>query len=521
MKLGRPVAKTNLIAALVWIVLALAASCSTGAMNYLRLSGSFDADARTLHRILSQRADQHDAHLTSLAALLASPDESFKTLRAVSDAVMRFYPRIKAIEVVTVGSRPNVIFTTRSSESTLTNTGEIASLGRELKPGQTALISSGGETYQLVKGLPESNAQTRVLVMAIDARRLADPEVMPAGDVELILKGPMGGEIVRIGDLAHSVLSAPAFKFEKALGSASQPLLLTLARRPPILEVLPPTALVMAIAAAGFCVLLGLFIMRERRTAREARESASFHEQETRLAHAMRVNTVGEMASGIAHELTQPLTAILSQSQAGLRLARGSAPDHQAIIGVLDANARLAKRAGDILARLRAYVSNKPPASELTNINEAVREAVEMVREDLARRGVDVALDLSNQAPVTLIDRVCLEQVVHNLVRNGADAVERLPAERRVVTIVTATEGDAALICVEDSGAGISSESLHRVFEPFFTTKSDGMGLGLSICERLVEAHGGRIAVANRPSGGAAFTVRLPLAVPGVKGAAA
>jgi C4-dicarboxylate-specific signal transduction histidine kinase len=288
-----------------------------------------------------------------------------------------------------------------------------------------------------------------------------------------------------------------------------------------MLEILPPIALAMAAAGAAVCVLLGLLVMRERRAAREARERASFHEQEARLAHAMRVNTVGEMASGIAHELTQPLTAILSQSQAGARLARASAPDREAIIGVLDANARLAKRAGDILSRLRAYVSNKAPVSEATDLNEAVSEAVEMVRDDLSRRGVTLVLDLSNEAPVTLIDRVCLEQVVHNLVRNAADAVEHLQEESRVVTIVTAKERDAALISVQDSGAGISADSLPRVFEPFFTTKGEGMGLGLSICERLVEAHGGQISVANRPSGGAAFTVRLPLSMPVTKGAAA
>jgi two-component system sensor kinase FixL len=522
MRLRRTPAKTRLAAALVWIVLALAAASSAAALNYYRLSGFFDADARTLHRILSQRADQHDAHLTSLAALLASPDESFKTLRAVAEAVLRFYPRIKAIEVLTIGNRPEVTFTTRSAEPTLTNMGEIASLGRALLPGQTALASGGGsETYQLVKGLPESNAQKRVLVMSVDARRLADPEGMPTHEVELILKSPSGVDIVRTGKPAPASLSGPAFEFEKVLGSLSQPLLLTITRRPPMLEILPPIALAMAAAGAAVCVLLGLLVMRERRAAREARERASFHEQEARLAHAMRVNTVGEMASGIAHELTQPLTAILSQSQAGARLARASAPDREAIIGVLDANARLAKRAGDILSRLRAYVSNKAPVSEATDLNEAVSEAVEMVRDDLSRRGVTLVLDLSNEAPVTLIDRVCLEQVVHNLVRNAADAVEHLQEESRVVTIVTAKERDAALISVQDSGAGISADSLPRVFEPFFTTKGEGMGLGLSICERLVEAHGGQISVANRPSGGAAFTVRLPLSMPVTKGAAA
>jgi C4-dicarboxylate-specific signal transduction histidine kinase len=312
----------------------------------------------------------------------------------------------------------------------------------------------------------------------------------------------------------------PSLTFEKELGSRSQPLLLQVARRPDFWELLPPLPLALVAAATGIGVLLGGFVLRERRAAREARERASFHEHQARLAHAMRVNTVGEMASGIAHELTQPLTAILSRSQAGLRLARSPAPNPGEIIIALDANVRLAKRAGDILARLRAYVSNSAPAPEPASLNQLVRNVAELVQGDLERRGIGLELGLDLEDPVCVVDRVSIEQVVHNLVRNAADAVETLPQDQRTVAVATGLEDGAATIVVRDQGPGIAPADLPRLFEPFFTTKPNGMGLGLPLCERLVEAFGGRITAANVPEGGAVFTVRLPLLAEGRKEAA-
>ena len=129
---------------------------------------------------------------------------------------------------------------------------------------------------------------------------------------------------------------------------------------------------------------------------------------------------------------------------------------------------------------------------------------------DLERRGVALELDLAPGNPVCMVDRVSVEQVVHNLVRNAADAVEVLPQERRTVTITTTAGGDMAVIAVRDRGPGIAAVDLPRLFEPFFTTKPGGMGLGLPLCERIVEAFGGRITAANAPEGGAVFTIRLP-----------
>lgn len=496
----------------VWVTLTVAAVATVGAANFARLRNDFEAEARTLHRVISQRADQHDAHLTSLAAVLASPEHSLATFRAVTEAVLRFYPRIAAVDVVNLTPAPDLVFTTRDLRSSRLGTDKLGSAAANLSAGQTIVIADpGGGTYHLVKRLPETTTQADILVMTIDAMRLMDPEAdLPTG-MRLSLRDPSGREIVQRDIPPPLGATMPVLAFEKELGSRSQPLLLQISRSPTINELLSPMAIALAAALTGIGVLLASFVLRERRAAHEARERASLHEHQARLAHAMRVNTVGEMASGIAHELTQPLTAILSNSQAGLRLAHSPSPDPGEIVGVLDANVRMAKRAGDILSRLRAYVSNSGPVPEKTSLNQLVRNVAELVWSDLGRRGVALNLDLDPGDPFSMIDRVSIEQVVHNLVRNAADASESLPQERRAVTVATLFEGGTAEIKVSDNGFGISPADLPRLFEPFFTTKPDGMGLGLSLCERLVEAFGGQIAAANALDGGAVFTIRLPL----------
>jgi signal transduction histidine kinase len=489
-----------------WLGLTSAAAASVAAYNHKLIADTFQAEARTLHRVVSQRADQHDAHLTSLAAILAGPEQSTATLRAVAEAVLRFYPRITSIDVISFEPTAKVAFTTREVGLRTREPYEVVRLAEGLQPGQAIVApGGGGGDYDLVKRVPSG-----ALVMSVNGGRLIEPEVGPPPDTTTLLSDHSGREIVRVARHEPAKNFLPVLLFEKELGSRSQPLLLTVTRQPTVAEVLPLLTTLLIATGAGACVLLGAFVLRERRAALAARQRASILAHEARLSHAMRINMVGEMASGIAHELTQPLTAILSQSQAGLRLAHASAVP-QEIAGVLEANARLAKRAGDILARLRAYVSNKALAPEPVALNGLVQDVVELARADLEQREIAPDLALSPDDPVSLVDRVAIEQVLHNLLRNAADAVESGPGGVRAIHIATATEGGQAVITVRDGGPGISPEHLPRLFEPFFTTKEGGMGLGLPLSERLVESFGGQITAANHPEGGAEFRIRLPL----------
>lgn len=490
---------------LVWLLVTAVASALFGVFNLSRLGEAFDAEARTLHRVISQRADQHDALLTSLAAVAGNAEAGDSSMRPVSEAMLRFYPRIEAIDVVTFAPAPRLVFTTRETGPGPQDPALLAAALAPLQPGQSVVRSAGeAGDYALVKRVP-----TGGVVMTIDARRLAEPDVPLEPGLVLLLAAPDGQPIARIGEEpARGPL--PAFAFAKELGSRSQPLGLSLRRQPALGEALPLPGLLIVAGVAGLGVLLGAYLLRERRAAREARQRAAFHAQDARFAHAARVNMVGEMASGIVHELTQPLTAILSQSQAGLRLAR--AQDAPAdILGVLEANARGAKRAGDILARLRDYIANRVPEPRPTALNDLVREVAELAKADLDRKGVTLTLQLAEAEPRALVDRVSIEQVVHNLLTNAVDAVEALPEPRRAIVVTTGAAEGASFITVRDQGEGIPPENLPRLFEPFFTTKAGGgLGLGLPLCERLVERFGGQVSAANDPAGGALFTIRLP-----------
>lgn len=501
----KPLRPFVLATIVVWLVVAAAAATMFGIFNLSRLGDAFDAEARMLHRVISQRVDQHDALLTSLAAVAGNADGADLSLRPVSEAILRFYPRIKAIDVVALTPAPLLFFTTRETGPGPQDPALVAAALAPLPPGQSVVRSAGEEgDYAIIKRIP-----TGGVVITIDARRLAEPDVPLEPGLVLLLVAPDGQSIAQIGD--EPVGGAlPAFTFAKELGSRSQPLSLSIRRQPNLDEVLPPMGLLLIAGAAGVAVLLGAYLLRERRAAREARERAAFHAQDARFAHAARVNMVGEMASGIVHELTQPLTAILSQSQAGLRLAR--AQDASAdILGVLEANARGAKRAGDILARLRDYIANRAPEPRPTPLNGLVREVAELAKADLDRKGVTLTLQLAEEEPRALVDRVSIEQVVHNLLTNAVDAVEALPEPRRSIVVTTGAADGAAFITVRDQGEGIPPENLPRLFEPFFTTKDGGgLGLGLPLCERLVERFGGQVSAANDPAGGAFFTIRLP-----------
>lgn len=482
--------------------------------SYSQLSNSFEAEAQTLHRVVSQRVDQHDAFLTSFSAVLASPDAPVPVARAVAEAVQRFYRRITAVDAIALGSVPRLVFTTQEAFSGGLAPGTIADAVRPLAPGQSGLVTPGcGERghYTLVKRLPPAAAGADALAMRVDARRLAEPETPLAQGTGLALRDPQGRPCLEGQEGEARASGLPPFVFEKPLGSRSQPLVLRLTRAPSLAELFSPASLLLVWLGGTAVVGVTVLVLRARRLALEAVQRAQLGEHEVRLAHAMRVNAVGEMASGIAHELAQPLTAVLSQSQAGLRLARAAPGTPEAVTGVLEANVRHAKRAGAILSRLSAYVSRREPQARPMMVNACAQGVAELVRRDLDERGISLVLELSVAEPWCLADPISIEQVVHNLVRNAAEAVRDLPEGRRVIRVATSAEGREAVIRVVDAGKGIAPEHLARVFEPFFTTRPDGMGLGLPLCERLVEAAGGRIVAESLRGAGTMLTVWLPL----------
>ncbi|MEX2479477.1 MAG: PAS domain S-box protein [Gammaproteobacteria bacterium] len=262
-----------------------------------------------------------------------------------------------------------------------------------------------------------------------------------------------------------------------------------------------------AVAVAGDgSLVIGQILDRSEqfRTERESRDMAE------RLAQVGRVTTLGEMASAIAHEINQPLTAISAYAQACRRLFEQPAPDQYLLRETLEAITSQALRAGDVVRRIRGFVTHHDSARESVDINDVVRAALEFADFDLRAHAVEVKADLAARLPPVLVDPIQIQQVCLNLIRNAIDAMaETAPAVRRL-SFTTHARGDTVLVHCNDSGPGVAAEMRERLFEPFQTNKAEGMGMGLSISTSIVNAHGGSLRYVDEPAGGGTFTLVLP-----------
>jgi two-component system sensor kinase FixL len=240
------------------------------------------------------------------------------------------------------------------------------------------------------------------------------------------------------------------------------------------------------------------------------RAAAHLDQLRSELFHVSRLASMGQMASTLAHELNQPLTAVASYVAGLRRLAADGMTDAQLFQQIAGKAIDQATRAAEIVRRLRAFISRGETERRPGDVNEVVREAIDLGLGDVRQHGVEPTLRLAPDLPKVLIDRIQIEQVVVNLVRNAVEALQQ--SSRRDLRVETSPSEGMVVIRVTDSGPGISPEIADRLFEPFATTKSTGIGVGLSICRQIVGAHGGRLWVeANQPQG-AIFSVTLPAA---------
>ena len=228
-------------------------------------------------------------------------------------------------------------------------------------------------------------------------------------------------------------------------------------------------------------------------------------------SYEYRVAQTGAIAASLAHELNQPLAAILSNAQAGSRLMSGTTPDLQEIREILEDIARDDKRAASVIAGLRSMLRRKETYRESLDLAKATREVLVLAHSELLARDVDVELEAEPDVRVSA-DSAQIQQVVLNLVMNAIEAMEDQPAERRRlgISLAATPEGDA-LLTVRDWGTGIPDDQHSKLFEAFWTTKPHGMGIGLPICRSIIESHGGRMWFTNNDDHGVSFFVSLPL----------
>jgi two-component system sensor kinase FixL len=243
----------------------------------------------------------------------------------------------------------------------------------------------------------------------------------------------------------------------------------------------------------------------------ERRSQSRIAELQAELLHVARLSTMGQMASAIAHELNQPLTAVGNYAGALARLLAGANADIERAREIVERIRRQTSRAGEVIRRLRDHVAKRNTTRLREDINAVVKEAVELGLVGLQHQGVRTVLQLDAAVGSALIDRIQLGQVMINLVRNAVEAMA--DSETRELVVSTQPADGAVEIVVADSGPGIAPEVAERLFQPFVTSKATGLGLGLSICREIVEAHGGTLKAAAGATGGTAFTVRLPAAV--------
>jgi len=243
----------------------------------------------------------------------------------------------------------------------------------------------------------------------------------------------------------------------------------------------------------------------------EGRRSAEAESRVLRehLAHAGRVSMLGELAASLAHELNQPLTAIYTNVQAAERFLDRKRPALGEALGALHDLGQDCRRAGEVLGRLRQMFRRHETERVPLAVGPLIENVLRLLYEDAVGRGVDVVLDVPRDLPLVNGDRVQLEQVVMNLLVNAFDAVMGMDRPREVTLRAAATDGFLGL-SILDTGPGIPPNDLDRIFEPFFTRKPNGMGMGLSICRTIIEAHGGRIGARNGRERGSVFELSLP-----------
>ncbi|ADE14594.1 PAS sensor protein [Nitrosococcus halophilus Nc 4] len=266
------------------------------------------------------------------------------------------------------------------------------------------------------------------------------------------------------------------------------------------------TALLDSSGALEYVICTGIDITEQRQAEDLAKQRL------LELAHISRLSTLGEMAAEIAHELNQPLGAITTYSDICLRTLEPHSPESQPLRDILEEIAMQAERAGKIIRHLRNFVRKKEQQRVPVEINELVREAVNIMQVEARWQNIAIELALQTPLPSVTADNLLLQQVLLNLVRNAFDAMITAQYTERKLKIQTLWVGETAIeVLVQDTGPGLSDNLKQKIFEPFFTTKQEGMGMGLSICQSIIEAHSGQLWATSNGHRGTTFQFRLPI----------
>ena len=476
---------------LAWVVVTLAGAAALGRLELTDLRDGFDTNARIMHRLLSQRVVQHDAILATLALLQTGPDGPADA--APEQRLPALYPQILSVQ-------------RRDRRAGWTDpvlaAAEIAS--RTQKRAVLGTVDFAAGRYQLLlAALPASYALT------IDLRAMvpwAEWPLPPAtSPVRVALEQAGQSFVLQPGQPASG---GWRFEFHKHLAADSQPF-----------DVVVTQTVGWKALPWGRIILWALFVaavLASLRHGLRQRAARSRAEELLRLGQVARLNTLGELAAGMAHELNQPLTAVMANTQAARRLLDEDPPELATARGAMAQAVEQARRASDVVGRLRRVVERPDLAgqTQAVNLAEAVRRALYLLEPECQRRGVTAVVHATEGVTVRA-EPVALDQIVHNLLMNALQALEKAPPGQRRLTLAVSAHDARGQLDVADTGPGIPPEVMPRIFEPFFSTRAGGLGLGLSLCESLATNMGGALAVARNEPHGAVFLLTLPLSKTG------
>lgn len=498
----RPPRWTWLLAA---VAVGLAGSAALLRAEWGRQREAFDTDARIAHRLLSQRAVQLDAILATLTLLQAAPSASGR--EPPEQRLPALYPQV--LQVLRRGGADGWPPALAQAEALSASTQRAALAEADLPRGRYTLVRAG---------VPGSYA------LRIDAAEMVpwDEWPLPRNSSVRVLLQHAGQTFVLQPGAVNPHLTPPSlhdgwhFSATKALASPSQPFQLVLNRTLPWSAA--PWGQVALWWAAVLAVAAALLTAQRQRVARRRAEEL------LRLGQVGRLNAMGELAAGMAHELNQPLTAVLASTQAAQRLLAEGSDELPTVQRALAHSVQQARRASDVVARLRRLM--QPPDTDAPlqplPLAETARSVLHLLAPEAERLGVQPELRAAAGLPRVMAEPVALEQIVHNLVQNALQALSQVPAAQRRLTLrVEAQQAHTVSLVVHDTGPGFTPESLARAFEPFYTTRGHapagagtvgGLGLGLSLCETLAANLGGVLSARNHPDGGAELSLALPAA---------
>jgi signal transduction histidine kinase len=478
---------------LAWLALTAVGGVWLARAELARLQQVFEGDVRIAHRLMSQQMVQYDAVLATLALLEtgSGAERPEQRLSSVYPSILRVQRR--------EGDEP------WPDEKQAGALAAAEAGSRSQRRAELAAVDFAQGRYQLVIGAtPTSYALEIDLAGSVPWRDWPmNPKQSP---VRVTLQRGAQQFVLQPGQPVDAAARGWRFSLIKPLASPSQPFDVVAERHVGWAEL--PWRAIGGWAVAVALLLAGLWTAQRQRIARRRAEEL------LRLGQVARLNALGELSAGLAHELNQPLTAVLANAQAARRLLDDDPPELAAARDAMGQAVEQARRAAGVVGRLRRVIERPEAGGDVKPLvlQEVVRSAMHLLAPEFAQRGVAAQFDATAQAPVRVqAEAVALEQIVHNLLMNALQALDQVPVSERRLAVSVGRNGQEGVLTVTDNGRGISPEAMPRLFEPFFSTREGGLGLGLSLSETLASGMGGSLGAANAAPRGARFTLLLPL----------